>query len=172
MTKTHTQARIRRWALLEHVSVLMVAVGVGVCALMVVVNIYIGIFRDDLIDHLWWLWPVTVGMLLVSFIPWAMAHTKRVDAMYADGWSSVGKVTEVVEANHHDSDAARSYDVTITTAPPEAGSILRVIRRGEAPRIGQQILFRHNTFDRKNLRDALFVEFVDRARSDHERRKR
>lgn len=153
-----TRALIRRWARIERVLGVMVAVDAGLCALMLAVSIYLSVFREDLIGHLWWLWPAVVGVLLVFLVPWFAANNKRVDAMYADGRESVGTVTE---ADYNDPDPGPSYDLTITAAVSGNRSIRRVTRRDEAPRVGQQVRFRHNTLDPEDLEDVLFVGFVD-----------
>lgn len=41
------------------------------------------------------------------------------------------------------------------------GTIRRVIRKAEAPQVGQLLRFRHNTLDPEDLEDVLFVEFVN-----------
>ncbi|WP_326700370.1 hypothetical protein OG909_25640 [Streptomyces sp. NBC_01754] len=162
-----TRARIRREAVRERVFGVLVAVAVGLCALMVAASICLAVFQSKLAGRTTWFWATTIGTLLAFALLamatrlWIAANNRRVDAMYADGRESVGTVVKVVEDDDRDPDTGPYYDITVTAAVAGTVSIRRVTRRAEAPRIGQRLRFRHNTLDPEDLDDVLFVGFVN-----------
>ncbi|MFH9472554.1 hypothetical protein ACH4L7_01780 [Streptomyces anulatus] len=164
-----TRARIRRGALRERAFGALIAIGMGLCALMVAVSIYVAAFQTEFHHRSGWFLSTTVGMLLaIAFLAravrfWIATNKERVRAMYADGQEAVGTVTEVVEDDDRDPDTGPYYDISITAelAGAGAGSIRRVTRRAEAPQVGQRVRFRHNTLDPEDLEDVLFLGFVN-----------
>lgn len=88
---------------------------------------------------------------------------RRLDvARYADGEETVGTITKIVVDADTDREALPAYDITIAARLP-SGCIRRTgrVSARTAPGPGQMVRFRHNTGDPDDLKDVLFLGFVD-----------
>ncbi|MFD0557078.1 hypothetical protein ACFQ3B_08470 [Stackebrandtia endophytica] len=154
-----TRARIRRWAYLSRVCLPVAVVGfVGTLLMIGVTIVYIASAVDHVVE-LWWAWSVALGIMIAGFGVWMLAGTNLIAARYADAWTSVGTVVDVVEIEDRDPEAGPVYEVTILAELSEA-NLRRVMPSNDALQLGQSIRFRHNTFEAENLDDVLFDGLV------------
>lgn len=159
-----TRARIRCWARVETISVVLMLA--SFTALMIApfvtlaLAIWFSVARIDRTDVYWWLWGINLSVLAVGAIASAISSEKRRQACFADGYASLGRVDEVIE--HPGSGEEQTwYEVFVSTELQER----LVLRRnlywpddGNDPRrlIGRPISFRHNTLDPGDVHDVLF----------------
>ncbi|MGV9798506.1 hypothetical protein ACWDTP_10655 [Mycobacterium sp. NPDC003449] len=154
-----TRARIRRWALLKRVCFGLACLGLTAFVTAIVASA----IREVLGEPApWWVFLAAFAVLVVSIIPWCLASFRLDVARYADGEETVGTIIEIVVDENTDPETLPAYDITIAAALP-SGSIRRTCRVSErkAPEPGQVVRFRHNTGDPADLKDVLFVGFVD-----------
>ncbi|MFF2654300.1 DUF3592 domain-containing protein [Streptomyces sp. NPDC058045] len=120
----------------------------------------------------WWGPVIALGVVLATVALWGVAWNLLDAARYLDGEETVGTITEVTADDSMGPESNPAYDMLITAEVTGGGRIRRAARESprDAPRPGQRIRFRHNTRDPDDLRDILFLKFVDGTaqRSDEE----
>lgn len=157
-----TRARIRWWAGLRRVFfVLMIASVLGLVVVLVV-SLVLALFGHD---PPWWGPVVALGFVLATVTLWGIAWTLLDAARYLDGEEAVGTITAVTVDDSMGPESNPFYDLLITAELAGGGHIRRATRESprDEPRPGQRVRFRHNTHDPDDLRDILFLEFVDGA---------
>ncbi|SDS92086.1 hypothetical protein [Jiangella sp. DSM 45060] len=122
-----------------------------------------GILLTIVGDDPWWTGLVALCVLLASIIPWCVTSLMLDIARYADGEDTVGTVTKVVADEDMGPDSNPFYDITVSAELAGGEIIRRTTRQSERtePRPGQRIRFLHTTRDPDDLKDILFIEFVD-----------
>lgn len=154
-----TRARIRRWVFLKRVFFGLACLGLtGFVITVVVAAIREVLGKPDP----WWVFLAAFAVLVVSILPWCLASFRLDVARYVDGDETVGTITKIVVDEHTDPEALPAYDIPIAARLPNGG-IRRTCRVSErtAPELGQMVRFRHNTGDPDDLKDVLFLGFVD-----------
>ncbi|MFE7577258.1 hypothetical protein ACFU5Z_21235 [Streptomyces sp. NPDC057521] len=164
-----TRARIRRWARLKRVCLVLAIPGTCVFVLVLVgfpLLAVAGLFVPGLrifTDAPWWVAPVALAALVAVILPWFVASLLLEAACYADGTETLGTITEVVVDTTSDSEGQPQYDLTIAAELDQDASIRRSVRTAERrePRVGQTVRFLHNTLDPGALDDILYLGIVD-----------
>ncbi|MEV0786038.1 hypothetical protein AB0I52_24405 [Streptomyces sp. NPDC050423] len=168
MSKTdtpETRKRIRRWSRMETIGVMAVLASIPLLLLAPFATLALAIWFDvagiDRTDVYWWLWGTAAGVPLGGGILMAISSDKRLEACFADGYVSTGRVDRVIECPGGGDDPA-SYELRVSAELPD-GVVLRrkVYRDGNNPRrrLGGPIRFRHNTLDPDDVHDVLFDGF-------------
>ncbi|RIT96100.1 hypothetical protein [Mycobacteroides abscessus] len=154
-----TRARIRRWVFLKRVFFGLACLGLT----GFVITVVVAAIREVLgKPGPWWVFLAAFAVLVVSILPWCLASFRLDVARYADGKETGDTITKIVVDEHTDPEALPAYDITIAARLPNGG-IRRTCRVSErtAPELGQMVRFRHNTGDPDDLKDVLFLGFVD-----------
>lgn len=105
--------------------------------------------------------------LAVAAVLHGHAQDSRLEAMYADGRVSLGRVDEII-AHPDDGAGQTTYSLMVSADLPGSATLRREIyqdheRHAPAKWEGQAVRFRHNTLDPDDLQDVLLIEFVDEA---------
>ncbi|MEU3269344.1 hypothetical protein ABZ639_00775 [Saccharomonospora sp. NPDC006951] len=168
MAKARTpqsRARIRYWSRVETIGVFVALAGIATLLAAPIATLALVIwFSVADIDHTavyWWLWGVAAGVPLAGALAMVVGSNRRLDACFADGQLSTGRVDRVVEHRGGGDDPV-TYELRISAELPDGVVLHRTVHRdGKAPsrRVGAAIRFRHNTLDPDDLHDALFDGF-------------
>jgi len=163
-----TRARVRRWARVETVGVLVANVGVAGLVLALLASLA-GIVCDtvtrrDQAGVLWWLWGVPLGLLVVGLILSGIGNAKRLAASYADAHVTVGRIDEVI-THPVSGDDFPTYDLVVSAELPDSVLIRRRLEWTHSAfgLVGRPIRFRHRTLDPDDLRDAHFDGWSDES---------
>jgi len=162
-----TRARIRRWSRLETLGAILMMSGVvplfihPVAVLVIVIwfnhwYVYVGYFGG------------AVGALLAGAALSSHALDKRLDAMYADGHSSIGRVDEVI-THPGSGDEPTTYDLMVSVELPGPTTLRRRVGWGDGglhpSRFTRRaIRFRHNALDPDDLGDVRFDGWPDETK--------
>ena len=159
-----TRARIRRWATIETLGMLILLVGGALCCLAVLATIAVGIWsiagNVDRPHLYWWIWGVALGVLTCGLAALLVATRQRQTACFADGRVAVGAVERAIELPGGGDDH-ESWDLRISALLPD-GTVLRRrvhLEGGRLDRcVGSRVRFRHNTLDADAFDDVLLVD--------------
>ena len=151
-----TRARIRRWSRWEDISLGILLIGSVPFAAALPVGIGLAIWfwiaGIDRSEIFYWLYGVSLGVLLIGVVLEAITSSRLAEARFADGQCTIGVIEEVIELPCNDADGNPTYDLAVRAEPPGQPMLRRTINWGSGDSSGpddhwvrRAIRFRHNT---------------------------
>ncbi|MFD0557075.1 hypothetical protein FB566_2330 [Stackebrandtia endophytica] len=162
-----TRARIRRWSRRETLGAILMMTGAVPLFLHPLALIVFIIWFNH-----WYVYAsyfgAALGVVIVGVAVSSHALDRRLDAMYADGHESTGRVDELI-THPGSGDDPTSYDLMVSIELPGPTTLHRRVRWGEGGLhpsrfVGRRIRLRHNTLEPDNLGDVHFDGWPDETR--------
>ncbi|MFI6346411.1 hypothetical protein [Streptomyces sp. NPDC050560] len=158
-----TRARIRRWARIETVGMMLILTGIVLLLLAPFASIALAIWSSiSGVSHAgphWWIWGTTIGVPAVGLTANLVATGRRQAACFADGQVCEGTVDRAIE-HPGSGDDHTWYDLRISAALPDGVTLRRRLHlEGHRwdQRVGRSVRFRHNTLGPEDLDDVMLV---------------
>ncbi|UED86287.1 hypothetical protein [Streptomyces profundus] len=160
-----TKARARRWSRVERFAVRMTFVAIGLPPVALGVAVLLHMNGDDsAFGVVWWVVGAAAVVLVAAAFLEIHAQGHLTEAKFAAGYLSAGMVDEVIE-EPSEVLAPSTLTLMITAELPGRVRIRRrldssMYQAGPGARVGQTMIFRHNTLDPDDLGDVVFVRFT------------